>query len=256
MITFAIAVYGLVWGSFLNVVAFRLVHDRQFFTSRSLCAYCDQVIAWYDNVPVLSYVALGARCRSCRGTISVLYPLIELLSALLFVLLWLTSTSWSHFAVYSVVLSAFIIAIRTDLEAMVIPQLCTLWLIPVGLLCAWAGLLPISWWESVAGATLGFGGLWLVAWCFKRIMGKDGLGMGDVELLGMIGAFFGPVGVWLSLTVGSLLGLFIGGIYVVCTKQGRNARIPFGPFLIVGALLMLYTPTIFNIVQPCLPYTN
>jgi leader peptidase (prepilin peptidase)/N-methyltransferase len=120
---------------------------------------------------------------------------------------------------------------------MLIPQLCTLWLVPVGIIASYFGFTFISLTSSITGAVLGYGLLWLIAFLFKFFTKRDGVGVGDMELLAMIGSFLGPVGVWFSLMIGSFTGLFLGVIYLLISKKGRFTRIPFGPFLVLGAIL-------------------
>ncbi|MBU1007991.1 prepilin peptidase [Candidatus Dependentiae bacterium] len=226
----------LCWGSFLNVVAYRITYDKPFFTKRSVCPFCGKIVFWYDNLPILSWVLLRGRCRFCRASISILYPCIELLSGILFTSLVL----FFPLASYLLFFSALIIAIRTDLEAMVIPQVFSIWLAPVGVLLSLFGFTRVSFWESLLGALVGYGVLWSIAALFKYFTKRDGLGVGDMELLAMIGSFLGPIGVWFSVFIGSVSGLVIGGGYLLLTKKGRNTRIPFGPFLALGATIYFF----------------
>jgi leader peptidase (prepilin peptidase)/N-methyltransferase len=151
----------------------------------------------------------------------------------------LLANAAQSFGVYMIFVSALIVASRTDLESLLIPQLFTLWMIPLGLLAAYLQLIPLSIMQSISGAALGYGILWLIALVFKRCTGKEGLGVGDMELLAMIGSFLGPIGVWISLAVGSFVGLFVGSIYLALSGKDRTTRIPFGPFLALGALAYL-----------------
>ncbi len=262
---FFVFLLGLCWGSFLNVVAYRLSHHKQFFTKRSHCPVCNTCIAWYDNIPILSWIMLKRRCRSCNTIISPLYLIIELLTAGLLTILFhqyapalfanlyvpeyvdvitfpplYKFLTWGTFTVSFVFISALIVAIRTDIDAMVIPQLCTLWLIPVGIIASWGGLTQVSLWHSVVGAFMGYGILWGIAFLFKLITKRDGLGIGDMEFLGMIGAFLGPLGTWFTLLIGSVLGTAIGGAYLLISHKNKMTRIPFGPFLATGALLYFF----------------
>lgn len=234
-----VIVIGLIYGSFLNVVAWRLVHDRPFFAPRSRCTSCNAVIAWYDNIPVISFLFLRGRCRRCAMQISVLYPFIELCTALIIYLLWVSGKNSGELVSYGIFASAAIVAMRTDIELLVIPQLCTLWLVPVGWLCAYCGMLPVGFMESILGSMLGFGVLWGVRFAYRKLKGFDGLGIGDAELLAMIGAFLGPMGAWLALTVGSCIGALLGGLYLHYSKKMSNTLLPFGPFLIAGAFAVI-----------------
>jgi leader peptidase (prepilin peptidase)/N-methyltransferase len=249
---------GLCWGSFLNVVACRLLSEQNFFTQRSYCPSCKSLIFWYDNLPVISWFLLLRKCRSCKTPISKLYPTIELLTGVLCVLavyffynttyltlenssfLSLLSSIPASFIPYLIFLSALIVGIRTDLQALVIPQVATLHLIPVGVLCSLGGFIPIHYIESLSAAFLGYYLLWSVAKIFLWATKKNGLGVGDMELLAMIGSFLGPYGIWTSLLLGSFSGLSIGLLYLTITKKDHSTRIPFGPFLTFGALVYFF----------------
>jgi leader peptidase (prepilin peptidase) / N-methyltransferase len=257
LIVFMVA---LCWGSFLNVLAYRLVHSKSLFATRSQCPFCHQTIAWYDNIPLLSWLVLRGRCRQCKHSISWLYPFTELITAVLITALfykfmvvpfgwwcselWMFKSLWARchrsFFAYAVMISALIAATRTDLEMMLIPQVFSLWLVPVGFLAAYLGLICLSLPFSVLGAVLGYGILWIIAFVFKHATGKDGMGMGDMELLAMIGSFLGPWGVWISLMIGSFAGLLAGALYLVVSGRKRDTRIPFGPFLALGAVIYFF----------------
>ncbi|MFA6527745.1 MAG: prepilin peptidase [Candidatus Babeliales bacterium] len=267
--------FGLCWGSFLNVVAHRLARQTSLCTLRSKCPHCNSVIAWYDNIPVLSYFILRGKCRLCRQSISPLYPIIELLTGGVFCGLFframhqqdgftsllahlgefvdkdgagdlvrfysiLQEHFYMGFFVSLLFFSALIVALRTDLEAMVIPQCASIWLVPFGAFFSWCGFTGISWQESMIGAMLGYGILWLIAFIFKKMANKDGMGVGDMELLAMIGAFIGPIGAWASLLAASCMGVLVGFAYLVIAHKGRFTRIPFGPFLVFGATFYFF----------------
>ena len=241
----------LCWGSFLNVVAYRSVCDLSFLETRSKCPFCKKIIAIYDNIPVLSWCLLKGKCRSCKKPISILYPIIEILTAIILTAVFFKTFFFYNFfiftpylilsfAVYLIFFSALIIGIRTDLQALVIPQIFSLWLVPVGIFFSLFDLIDISFYESIVGAVLGYGVLWLTAKTFTYFTKKEGLGVGDMELLAMIGAFLGPIGVWFSLLAGSCSGLIIAGIYLLITKKATSTKIPFGPFLAFGAIIYFF----------------
>ncbi len=238
-----IAIFSLCLGSFLNMLAYRLVHDKSLLIPRSFCPSCFNIIAWYDNVPVVSYLILGGRARCCKNNISWLYPIIELITPLLVVLLWLKYGSLNqhhYFFTYLFAVSALIVSVRTDLDAMVIPQLCTLYLVPCGILFSYCGVIPITINESMLGAAIGYGSLWLVNFLYKCYSGQDGLGVGDMELLAMIGSFFGPFAVWYAIMYGSYVGLLIGGSYLLLSRKESSTPLPFGPSLVMGLFIYLF----------------
>lgn len=255
MILFFLFLFFLCWGSFLNVVAFRLASNASFFRTRSYCPHCDTTLAWYDNIPVISWFMLQGKCRTCTQPISWLYPVIEVAAAFIFTYLtihtmpeftWHThvpslhSLVASHFLSYFVFFSALLVCVRTDLEILMVPRFFTLWLVPVGFLLSWFGYTHISWWLSAAGAIAGYGITWFIDYLFHRATAKRGIGQGDMEMLAMIGSFLGPWGAWISLLVGSMIGTFVGGIYLWFMGASRETRLPFGPFLALGAALFFF----------------
>lgn len=232
--------FGLVIGSFINVVVIRLPHRRSLVHPGSRCPGCDKPIAWWDNIPVLSYVLLRGRCRRCKTKISIRYPLIELMTGLLFLAanvrlgfdLTLVVRGWPWLA--SLVAIAFI-----DLEHRIIPDPLSLGGLAWGLLTAWldprVGLL-----SAALGAALGFGFFYSIAWIYLRLTGRSGLGGGDIKLLAMFGAFLGPMGVLTSVVISSIFGSLVGVGWGLARKNRAGGlmafAIPYGPFLVVGAL--------------------
>jgi len=236
-----IILFSLAWGSFLNVVAHRMVFEKKFLTLRSTCPQCNKIIFWYDNIPILSHLILGGKCRHCKKQISFLYPFIEILSGIVFTLLILTMAMHPPFLFsYFLFFSALIVSVRTDLEALVVPQIFTLWLVPVGVLLSYLGFTKISFHESILGAIFGYAILYFVGTLFKYLKRKEGLGVGDMEFLAMIGSFLGPSGAFFSLFLGSLLGTVIGVTYIAYYKKQRDLRIPFIPFLAFGAIVYFF----------------
>ena len=240
---------SLIWGSFLNMLAHRLLSGDSLLIARSFCPTCRHTIAWYDLFPVISYCLLRGQCRSCGVLISPLYPCVELMAVGAGMLIWhdyvyqFSPTPYfaaARAAVYVLLGSGLIVATRTDLQAMVIPQLVIVSLIPVGIIAAALGVLPVSLWMSVLGGVLGYACLWLLGRGFEHATGRSGIGEGDIELLAVLGVFFGPIGVWAILMTSSLSGSVAALIYLAFTGQGRNTRIPFGPFLSIAAFVYLY----------------
>jgi leader peptidase (prepilin peptidase)/N-methyltransferase len=248
---FLVVLISLCIGSFLNVVAYRVIRDES-LGGRSRCPSCKKTIPWYDNIPLFSYIFLQGRCRHCREHITLLYPFVELVSALtLTALCFHVATrarmfdlpvlhSMGYGATYFIFLCSLIVTLRTDLESMLICQLFSLWLVPLGLFASWAGFGLVSFWQSVAGACIGYGSLWAIAYAFKYFRGVEGMGVGDMELLAMIGAFLGPIGVWITVMLGSISGVLAGVPYLLACGGSMSRRIPFGPFLVFGAMLYFF----------------
>lgn len=233
MTTFLLFLF-LCWGSFLNMLGYRLVHDRNIWQLRSTCSQCDSLIAWYDNIPVLSWILLRGTCRTCKKAISSLYPFIEILTP---IILYTIYVSVEHQYIWSYLLfaSALIVTIRSDLETMLISRFVSLYAIPIGWMLSYTGLLPISVAESILGGLFGYGLFWLIATIFELITGKQGLGQGDIDLLAFIGSFTGIIGAWAAMLIGSIIGAFCGLIFIVAKKNNLDTHIPFGPFLALGA---------------------
>lgn len=231
------------------MVGYRIIRDVSIISPRSYCPHCRKTVYWYDNIPVLSWLLLKGSCRFCKKSISVLYPVIELITAISLTLLW-ANVPMDYFFSLALFFSALIVTIRTDLEKMLISRLVTLFLVPIAIAFAAFGLLPIDTIDSIAGALSGYGLLWLTKTIFYRIKGQEGLGQGDLDLLCLIGSFTGVLGVWFTLLVGSITGSLIGIIYLYTHKNVRDVKMPFGPFLALGAisyvLLQPYISWFFN----------
>lgn len=227
--------FFLCWGSFLNVLAYRLVRGTSVIFPASHCPFCNTSIPWYDLIPVISWLALNGKCRKCHHTISFLYPFIELLTVLLMSLMVLRIPA-TFYGAYFIFFSALIVTIRSDIETMLISRFASLFLIPVGVLCALLGYLPITGMESLVGAGFGYGSLRLISWLFYRLTKREGMGEGDMELLGCIGAFLGVFGVWITIMIASFTGSVYSIGYLLLNRQKQSVRFPFGPFLAFGAL--------------------
>ncbi len=230
---------GALIGSFLNVCIYRLPRQESIAWPGSHCPKCAHSIAWHDNIPILSYLALVGRCRHCTVRIPFRYPLVEILNATGYVgLLWFFGPSWMAVA-YSVLYSALLVVAGTDLSHKIIPNAVTFPGIIVGLVCA-TTVLPLGFVDSLLGLLVGGGILWLLAWASPYLFGKEGMGGGDIKLLAMIGAFLGWKPALMTIMVGSLLGSLVGVTLIAAQVIKREDYIPFGPFLVCGALVALF----------------
>lgn len=231
--------FGLCVGSFLNVVVARLPAGRSIVRPGSACPRCEKSIAWYDNIPVLSYALLGARCRACRAPISWRYPAIELMCGALFALAYLYFGS-SPRLVAALILLAVLVAITwIDLDHQIIPDVLSLPSIGVGLLVS-AAPGGIGWRDALAGTIVGGGLFVLIIVGSSLAIGQPGMGVGDVKLGAMLGAFLG----WKLVLLSILLSVLIGGpLAAILLASGRKARkdpVPFGPFLALGGMISLF----------------
>ncbi len=245
---------GLLTGSFLNVCIYRLPRDRSVIRPRSCCPACNTPIAWYDNIPVVSYLLLGGRCRHCRARIPLRYPVVELLTGAVFFFTVLPlGLSLASFKLC--LFAALLIGLAfCDLEQRILPDEMTLGGAAAGLVLSTLEpfdftfvqlLLPassprsLSFFESLLGAGFGAGLLWFTGAVYRRVRGREGLGFGDIKLLAMIGAFLGLRGALQTLIFGSLAGSLIGLIYIrAARKDYATYELPFGTFLAFSALAL------------------
>jgi len=232
-------VYLYLVGSFLNVCIFRLPRGESIVWPGSHCPACGTPIRSYDNIPVLSYLYLGGRCRACHDEIPLRYPLVEAASAIGYVgILWFFGPGWPA-VLYGILFSALLVVVGTDLSHQIIPDAITLPGVVVGLLGA-VTVLPVGWVNALLGIIIGGGILWVLAWISPYLFGKEGMGGGDIKLLAMIGAFLGWKPALLTIMIGSLTGSLIGLSLISFHLIKRDEYIPFGPFLAFGALVAMF----------------
>ncbi|RTL07123.1 prepilin peptidase [Candidatus Dependentiae bacterium] len=232
---------GICWGSFLNVIGYRLMHqDSIFFPKRSYCPSCKQTLHFVDLIPVFSWIILNGHCRYCKAPISYLYPFIEILTGIATVILYTHMHTIFHFIFGFIFCSSLFVITRTDLETMLISQWTTVFLVPIALVATLVFPLPVVFFESAIGAFSAYVFLYAISWCYKKYKKCAGIGEGDIEMLCMIGAFLGPVGWWLTLVLSSFLGS-IAALYMFlhAPTNIQNIKIPFGPFLALGAFITL-----------------
>jgi leader peptidase (prepilin peptidase)/N-methyltransferase len=259
---------GAVVGSFLNVCIHRIPAEESVVRPGSRCPGCKAPIAWYDNVPIVSWLVLRARCRRCGERIAARYPMVEALAGLLGVLALVRLGPTGHALAAFAFTAALLLITFIDLDHLFIPDEVSLPGIVVGLGVA---LLPggITLPDALGGVLLGGGVLWALAWTYEWATGIEGMGFGDVKLLAMIGAFVGWQGIPAVLLIASVTGS-VAGLLVIFSQRGRRGlrrvvrmlgpravapylrrlgrttEIPFGPFLALGALVVLYAPEPFS----------
>lgn len=260
--------FGACMGSFLNVCIYRIPREESVIHPRSHCPSCSTLIAWYDNIPLVSYLALRARCRHCATRISPRYFLVETLVAFLFLLVWLKLgsadsprpllltpiDSFSVVLVYWLAVFGLTLGTFVDFEHMIIPDRVTIGGMISGILLSI--LVPAlhlqttfygSLGSSLIGAIAGFGVLWLVAVLGKLIFKKDAMGFGDVKLMGAIGAYLGWIAVIFTVMISSLFGAIVGVSLVAIGKKDMQSRIPYGPYIALAALIwILWGPSLWN----------
>jgi leader peptidase (prepilin peptidase)/N-methyltransferase len=251
---------GACVGSFLNVCIYRIPMELSVISPGSHCYSCKRPIAWYDNVPILAYILLRGRCRRCGASFSPRYCLVELLVAVLFVLTWF-KFSWQGaeppiglvaidsialVPIYWLMVGGLVLGTFVDVDHFIIPDRVSLGGIIAGLLLA--PLVPAmhgaaDWWgslrEAAIGAAVGWGSLWTVGFIGKLIFRKDAMGFGDVKLLGAMGAFLGWEAIIFIIIASSFAGSVVGLSLVAVGKKEMQGRIPFGPYLSLGAILWM-----------------
>ncbi|MFA5683555.1 MAG: A24 family peptidase [Lysobacteraceae bacterium] len=254
--------FGLLVGSFLNVVILRLPPRMQWgwlrdsremlgieqpadeaappgiVVERSHCPQCGHRLAAWENIPLLSYVALGGKCRGCRKPISIQYPIIELLTGVAFaVVAWRFGISWQALAALGFT-AILIAAAGIDWRTTLLPDGLTLPLLWIGLLLSLVPLF-VAPDAAILGAAAGYLSLWSVFWLFKLLTGKEGMGYGDFKLLAAIGAWCGAASIIPVLILSSLVGAVLGSIMLLAQGRDRATPIPFGPYLAAAGWLYL-----------------
>jgi len=232
--------FGMCIGSFLNVCIYRLPSSMSIINpSRSFCPQCNSAIQFYDNIPVFSYLWLKGRCRNCKASISLRYPLVELMTGILSIAILFMFGLTLEGVVYFVFISSLLVITFIDIDHKIIPDIITFPGIPIGLAASFV-LPDMTFKSSLLGLLAGGGSLLLVAWTYSLITHKEGMGGGDIKLLGMIGTFIGWKGVIFTIFASSLAGTLVG-IFVMLLK-GKNLKfaIPFGPFLSIGAMSYVF----------------
>jgi leader peptidase (prepilin peptidase) / N-methyltransferase len=239
LVAVAVFLFGLVVGSFVNVVIHRLPRGESVAFPGSHCPACRAPIRAYDNVPVLSWLVLRGRCRVCRAPISVRYPAIELANAVLWIAVFLTAPNWADFATGAFLCSACLALLAIDAEFRILPDRITLTGIAVGLALSFFSQLrtPLS---AAGGAALGAGGLFLLAFLWEKLRGVEAMGMGDVKMLGMIGALLGAPGVVVTVLLASVAGSLVGLGLVLARRGSLQTALPFGVFLALGAIAAFF----------------
>src|ERR1700683_4070826 len=255
--------FGLILGSFLNVVIIRLPAGKSIVLPASACTHCAAPIRPYDNIPVLSYLILGGKCRKCRTRISPIYPIVEALTGLLFLAcylafgLTLTTLKWAIFSALIVVL------IFTDLRERILPDKINFTGFALGLILSLfvpvndgaAAFLanrlfafpPPDWvlslFDAFVGALVGSGILWIISEGYFRLRGREGMGLGAVKMVLMAGAFLGLKRTVLTILAGSILGSVLGLAFMLARRKESDYELPFGSFLGMAAVLVMFFGT-------------
>jgi leader peptidase (prepilin peptidase)/N-methyltransferase len=231
----AAVLFGATIGSFLNVCIYRLPLGQSIVWPGSRCTSCGRALSWFENIPILGWVVLRGRCRTCRAPVSAMYPIVEAVTAVTFLggylLYGLTPLAFVRVAFACALIVLFV----TDLQHKILPNAITLSGIVIGFVASL--FLPPGWFDSLIGIAVGGGVLYAIAEGYYRIRGHEGLGMGDVKLLAMIGAFLGWKLVLLTLVFASFTGALLGLTLIATSRGDMKYALPFGTFLAVGAVI-------------------
>lgn len=240
-------IFGLIVGSFLNVCIYRIPANMSLWWPPSTCPKCKNKIKFYDNIPVLSYLILGGKCRHCKAPISIQYPLIEIITALLTLLVvWVMGISWWT-AVALFVTYCLIVLSMIDFKLLIIPDRFSIGLAVFGLLVcfinpAFVGGLTAKFVQSLIGGSVGFFGLWGIAVVAGIIFRKEAMGGGDIKLLAAVGTLTGLDGVISTLMISSLAGLLYYIALALFNKNKQDKTIPYGPFISLGLFINILIP--------------
>lgn len=243
---FIVFMFGACMGSFLNVCIYRIPAELSVVKPRSRCPKCMTNLAWKDNIPIFGWMVLGGKCRYCKAPIPFRYPAVELLTAILFILVWFRFPYDILLAPYWLMVFGLVLGTFVDIDEMWLPDRCTIggmitggilsFLIPSmhGVEGHLAGLV-----HSLVGMGFGFGLFWAISFFGRLALKKEAMGFGDVKLMGALGAYLGFDSIIFITFVSSLLGAVIGMSCIALGKQDLQSRIPFGPYIALAAIIWL-----------------
>jgi len=230
------------WGSFANVCIYRLPLNKGVVSGRSYCPNCKKKIAWYDNIPIISYLLIFAKCRKCKKKISFQYPLVELITIITFLTIYSVYGITSTTILLIILFLTFIIIFFIDLKHFIIPNSLTFSMMILGFIKSFDqnlnSLFP-NYLNSLLGGILGYGIIWLIIISYKLFRNKEGMGLGDAKLLAVIGFWFGWTAIPFVIFSSSIVAL-ISVIPSLLNKSKKlSSEIPFGPYIIIGCILYI-----------------
>ncbi len=246
---FFFTIFGLLIGSFINVVIARVPLGESVVTPRSKCPKCGHKILWYENIPVISYIFLRGKCLECKAKISIQYPIVELICGVIAFLLFpqrIGSLQIYYFLVFFFIAVIFIAQFLIDLKHQLLPDKLNIALLFIVLPYAFHKYQLYYW---LVGGLIGFWGPYLITYLFYKLKGVIGLGGGDIKLFGILGVLLGPVGIMNNIFFSCFLGAIVGGLMIFYKKQDKDVPFAFGPFIILTATLQIYFADFFNLVN-------
>lgn len=240
ILTLIATLFGAIVGSFLNALIYRLPRGINIAFPRSSCPSCHKVISWYENIPVISWLFLKAKCSGCGVRISWEYPAIEILCAIFAAAIApkeLNPDSLINFLFFFSIFSAFVVHFIVDVKHQVLPDSINIYL---ALLFLMISIFTSPWTHWLIGGVLGLGFPLLVSWVFYLLKGQVGLGGGDIKLYGALGIYLGPIGVMQNIFLSCFLGAIVGIALIASKVIKRENPIPFGPFIIIVAGFQIF----------------
>ena len=236
-------IFGSIWGSFSNVCINRMPYNISVINGRSHCPSCKKQIRWFDNIPLLSYIILKAKCRDCSSNIESKYFIVELVSALSFVFIFYLFGFTSTTILFFILSICFLIIIFIDLKHFIIPNEITYTLIAIGFLKSFDPtlnqyLFP-NYINSLIGGGVGYSIIWIIIFVYKKLRNKEGMGLGDAKLLSALGFWFGWISIPFILFFSSIVALGFALPSLMNKSKTMSSQIPFGPYLVLGCILYL-----------------
>ena len=247
------SIFGLLVGSFLNALIYRLPREINIAYPRSSCTECKKIITWYENIPVVSYIFLRAKCSGCGSKISWQYPVVEIITALFAFSIapaTVASSDLLNFFFFFSVFCAFLVHLIVDLKHQILPDSVNIYL---GLLFLLISIFNQVWTHWLIGGAIGLGFPLLVSWIFYQLKGEVGLGGGDIKLFGVLGLYLGPIGIMQNIFLSCFLGAIIGIVLITIKVIKRENPIPFGPFIIVVAAFQIFAESTFRALVSYIP---
>jgi len=248
-----LTVFGLLIGSFLNALIYRLPRNINIAYPRSSCPNCKKIISWYENIPILSFIFLRGRCSECKTKISWRYPTVEIISGIVAFLLapdFANPQALAQFFFYFSIFCVFLVHFIVDLEHQLLPDSLNIYLALIFLV---DGLFKSNWMSMALGGAIGLGFPLLVSWVFYQLRGEIGLGGGDIKLYGALGLYLGPVVIMQNLFLSCFLGAIFGITLISLKLIKKENPIPFGPFILIVATIQIFTPNLYGHLMSYIP---
>jgi leader peptidase (prepilin peptidase)/N-methyltransferase len=244
-----VIILGGLWGSFANVCIYRLPLDKGVVSGRSYCPKCKKQITWKDNIPIISYFLLNGKCRKCKKPISSQYALVEFLSILFITIIYFLYGISLTTLLLMILSLSFIIIFFIDLKHFIIPNEITFSMMALGFLKSFdpnLNLLFPNYINSLIGGLLGYGIIWSIIYFYKQVRKKEGMGLGDAKLFGVIGFWFGWIAVPFVIFISSVIALLSVVPSLLKNSRTMSSQIPFGPYIIIGTLIYLFFENSFK----------